>query len=287
MVGFLIVDKPKGLTSHDVVKRVRNLFPKSVKVGHTGTLDPLATGVLIISVGKATRLSEFLLKRDKSYKVKGILGLSSPTYDVDGEIKEVECKEVGKKEFLKVLSMFRGEIEQKPPPFSAVRIRGKRAYELARKGEKVELTKRRVKIYEIDLLSFSYPEFELLVRCSSGTYIRSLVHDIGMELSCDAVVSELRRTCVGDLCENDAVPLERVIEEGVEKFLKSPEEVLGFPKVKLSKKEEKLFINGVFLNKELPKGYYSVLSEEGKFLGVGVSNGELLKPEKVIVSQSN
>lgn len=283
MIGFLVIDKPKGLTSHDVVKRVRRLLSNSEKVGHTGTLDPLATGILILAVGKATRLSEYLLKRDKSYKVKGILGFSSPTYDVDGEVKKVECREIGEEEFKKALSKFLGTIEQSPPPFSAVRVGGKRAYELAREGKVVELPKRRVQIFNLTLLNFSYPEFELSVECSSGTYIRSLVHDIGRELSCDAVVSELRRTCVGDICESAAVPLERIEKEGVKRFLKRPEEVLGFPILKLTKEEERLFINGVFLRKELPEGLYSVLSEEGNFIGVGLSAKKFLKPEKVIL----
>lgn len=282
MTGFLVLDKPKGVTSHGVVSKVRKLVWKRCKVGHTGTLDPLATGVLILAIGKATRLSKYLLKWDKVYVVKGRFGLSSPTYDVDGELSPVKCREVSKEEFLSVLPKFTGKVEQVPPSYSAVRIGGKRAYQLAREGKKVELPSRTVEIYSLELLSFSYPEFELKVHCSSGTYIRSLIHDIGSSLGCSAVVVELCRTCVGKICEEQAVPLEELEKEGIKPFLKPPQEVLGFPVLKLTEKEERLFRNGVFLRRELPKGFYSVLSCTGNFLGVGRSNGEVLKPETVI-----
>lgn len=281
MIGFLVVDKPEGLTSHDVVLQVRKLA-NGVKVGHTGTLDPLATGVLILALGKATRLSEYLLKRDKVYKVKGRLGLSSPTYDIDGELSLVNCPDISREALLSVLSHFKGKITQIPPPYSAVRVKGKRAYQLAREGKQVELPPREVEIYSLELLSFSYPDFELLVRCSSGTYIRSLIHDIGRKLGCDAVVVELRRTCVGNICESEAVPLETLEREGIKPFLKKPQEILGFPVVKLPPEKERLFKNGAPIPLDLPPGLYSVLSEKGEFLGVGRSNGEVLKPEKVI-----
>ncbi len=282
MIGFLTVDKPRGITSHDVVSRIRKLLGRKVKVGHTGTLDPLATGVLIIAVGKATRLSEYLLKRDKVYKVKGKFGLYSPTYDVDGKLSVVECQEVSKEELLSILPRFTGEVVQYPPPYSAVRVKGKRAYQLAREGKKVELPPRKVTIYSLKLLSFSYPTFELLVHCSSGTYVRSLVHDIGKALSCSAVVEELRRVCVGNICENEAISLDTLEKNGVEPFLKPPHEVLGFPTVILSEREEKLFKNGAPIPKTLPTGLYSALSLDREFIGVGRSNGEVLRPEKVI-----
>jgi tRNA pseudouridine55 synthase len=282
MFGFLIVDKPKGLTSYDVVEKIKLKVPKRIKVGHTGTLDPLATGVLIVAVGRATRLSEYLLKREKSYVVEGIFGYSSETYDIDGELKKVECPEVPRESLTGVLKNFTGTIKQVPPPFSAIRIKGKRAYQLAREGKKVQLPEREVTIYKLELLEYSYPKFKLFVRCSSGTYIRSLIHDLGRALSCDAVVSELRRVCIGNICEKEAVPLELIEKEGVEKFLKKPDEILGFPKVKINEIEKRLFLNGGFLVKNLPSGMYSVLSESNRFLGVAVSNGEVLKPKKVI-----
>ena len=280
--GFLILDKPKGITSHDVVSEVRRLVGRRCKVGHTGTLDPLATGVLILALGKTTKLSKYLLKQDKVYIVRGRFGLSSPTYDVDGELSSVKCREVSEEELLSALPNFTGKIEQIPPSYSAVWVKGKRAYQLAREGKSVELPSRTVEIYSLELLSFSYPDFELRVHCSSGTYIRSLVHDIGNSLECSAVVVALRRICVGEICEEQAVSLEDLKREGVKPFLKPPQEVLEFPVLKLTEREEKLFRNGVFLRRELPKGFYSVLSHTGNFLGVGRSNGETLKPETVI-----
>ncbi len=282
MIGFLVVDKPRGITSHDVVSEVRKLVGKEFKVGHTGTLDPLATGVLVLALGKATRLSKYLLEKDKVYRVKGRFGLDSPTYDVDGELSSVECSDISKEELLSVLPGFTGKVKQVPPPYSAVRVGGKRAYQLAREGKKVELPPRTVEIYSLELLSFSYPDFELLVHCSSGTYVRSLIHDIGRALNCSAVVVELRRICVGKLCESRAVTLETLKNRGIAPFLLPPQEVLEFPLLVLTGKEEKLFKNGVFLKRELPPGLYSVLSPTRRFLGVGRSNGEVLKPETVV-----
>lgn len=279
--GFLVVNKPKGLTSHRVVEKVRELLPKGVKVGHTGTLDPLATGVLILAIGKATRLSQYLIKKDKCYVVKGRFGLTSNTYDVDGEVKEVKCREIGKEEFTEALKDFKGEIAQVPPPFSAVRVKGKRAYELARQGKEVELPKRRVKIYLLELLEFNYPSFTLKVCCSSGTYIRSLVHDIGKKLNCSAVVEELKRTKVGKIGIEKATTLEEIREKGVEKFLLKPQEVLDFPILEIEDEEE--FKQGKRITvKGKEEGLYSVV-KGGKFLGVGeVREGKLL-PRKVLI----
>ena len=279
--GFLIVDKPEGMTSFDVVKKVRKLFSRQSKVGHTGTLDPLATGVLILAVGKATRLSEYLLKQDKCYIVKGRFGLSSDTYDLDGKIEEVSCPEITKDALLKVLERFRGEIEQIPPPFSAIRIKGKRAYELARKGEKVELKPRRVRIYSLKLLNFSYPDFEIEVCCSSGTYVRTLVHDIGKALGCDAVVVELRRTKVGKITVDEAVPLSELSKGNIKSLLIPVDELLDMPEIKLSSESKKRFKNGARIRVEAPDGLYKVYSD-GEFLGVGVVKSNLLKPEKVL-----
>jgi len=284
MTGFLVVDKPRGITSHQVTQEVKKLLPRGLKVGHTGTLDPLATGLLILTVGKATRLSEYLLKKDKCYRVKGVFGLKSPTYDVDGEVERVECRKVEREELLRALKKFRGEIEQKPPPFSAVRVKGKRAYQLAREGKEVELPKRKVRIDKLELLSFNYPEFELLVCCSSGTYVRSLIHDIGNEVGCPAVVKELRRVKVGDIGEEMAVTLDEVKRRGVEELLIPPQELLGFPVLKLEEKELEAFKQGRSLKKEgLKAGLYSVLTKNGRFAGVGEVKGGSLLPRKVLL----
>ena len=279
--GFLVIDKTKGITSHDVVLKVKRLFPRRTKIGHTGTLDPLATGVLILAVGKATRLAEYLLKKDKCYVVKGRLGLSSNTYDVDGEVREVPCKRVGEEELKEVLKDFTGEIEQVPPPFSAIRIKGKRAYELARKGAKVELPSRKVTIYSLKLLDFNYPDFTLEVCCSSGTYIRSLVHDIGRALGCDAVVVELRRTKVGNVSLEDAILLEKLNRKNISHYILPPDSLIDFPEVELGEREARLFKNGGRIRLNLPEGHYKVYSK-GTFLGIGIVKSGSLKPEKVL-----
>lgn len=278
--GFLLIDKPSGITSTEVVRVIKR-FLGIKKIGHTGTLDPLATGLLILAVGKATRFSEYLLKQDKCYVVKGRFGLSSDTYDIDGNLKEVPCQEIKKEDLLKVLNNFKGEIEQVPPPYSAIRIKGKRAYELARKGEKVELKPRKIKIYSLKLISFNYPDFELEVCCSSGTYIRSLVYDIGRALGCAAVVTELRRTKVGKITIDKAISLSKLNRENIKEFLIPIDKLLDMPEMKISIDDGKKFRNGVKIKVNALDGLYKVFSAD-KFLGVGIVKSNLLKPEKVL-----
>ncbi|ADU96872.1 tRNA pseudouridine synthase B [Thermovibrio ammonificans HB-1] len=281
VAGFLPVDKPSGITSHDVVDRVRKLLPRRTKVGHTGTLDPLATGLLVLAVGKATKFSQFLLKQDKCYTVEGELGLSSPTYDVDGEVVSVPCPPLSEEELQSALSRFVGEIEQTPPPFSAVRIKGKRAYQLAREGKEFTLPKRRVTVYSLKLLSFSFPRFSLEVCCSSGTYIRSLVHDIGLALGTDAVVTSLRRTKVGNLSVESAVKLSELNRENLFSYLLPVESLLPFPHLSLSDKEAEDFRHGRRFSVSAPDGTYSVCSSSG-FLGVGEVVKGQLRPLRVM-----
>jgi len=281
--GFLVIDKPAGITSHGVVEQVRKLLPKKVKVGHTGTLDPLATGLLILAVGKATRFSRYLIKQDKCYFVRGRLGLSSDTYDIDGNVKEIECPEIKKEDIERVIQDFKGEISQVPPPFSAVRIKGKRAYELARQGEFFEIKARTVKVYSINLTHFEYPDFTLEVCCSSGTYVRSLIHDIGKALGCDAVVAELRRTRIGNISVEEAVTIEELKKKGVEKFLVPIEKILPFPSLSLDEREAKMFRNGAKIKSDLEEGVYKIFSPKG-FIGVGKVSKGYLKPETVLLN---
>jgi tRNA pseudouridine55 synthase len=280
--GFLLIDKPKGVTSHDVVESVRKLLPRKVKVGHTGTLDPLATGLLILAVGKATKFSQFLQKQDKCYEVEGEFGLTSDTYDVDGKVERVECGPISEEELLSVLPKLRGEILQVPPPFSAVRVKGRRAYELARKGEKVELPPRKVKIHSLELLRFNYPRFLLKSCVSSGTFVRSLVHDLGELLGCSAVVVELRRVSIGSVPVERAVPLDTLNKENLPEFLIPVGELLPFPKVELPPELSRRFCHGqkLPLNRAL-SGKVKVYSGSGKFLGVGELEGGRLRPLRV------
>ncbi len=281
--GLLLVDKPRGVTSHGVVTKIRKLL-KGIKVGHTGTLDPLATGLLIVLIGKATRFSEYFLKLDKCYSVTAELGLVSDTYDVDGNLSRVNCEPIKRSDLLKVLPKFHGEIEQVPPPFSAVRIKGKRAYQLAREGKPVQLSPRRVRIHSVRLSDFNYPEFKLEVCCSSGTYIRSLIHDIGKSLNCGAVVTELRRTFIGNIPVKDAVPVKKIEDAGVEKFLKPLEEFLPLPRLEIPDNLGVRFIKGAIVKIDAENGLYKVFCC-GKFIGVGRLTGGRLKPEKVYTQE--
>ena len=206
--GILNIDKPQGITSHDVVDIVRKIFP-GIKVGHTGTLDPIATGVLPICIGKATKLSDELLSENKVYKVKMLLGVETDTYDITGKIvfaNTLNEDEIYIKERIK---RFIGKSSQIPPIYSAIKIKGKKAYEYARNGENVSLKPREIEIFNIDDIDVNLRKRQVsfVVSCTKGTYIRSLVHDIGIKLGCGATMIELKRLKTGDFDINDSIDL--------------------------------------------------------------------------------
>ncbi len=219
MNGILIINKPAGPTSHDVVDKIRKLT-ETQKVGHAGTLDPFARGVLIILIGKATKLSENFLKQDKTYIATLLLGKESDTYDKTGKIKNINDRRPKIKEIKKILKSFVGEIEQKPPMFSAIKVKGQKLYELAHQGKKIELAPRLVKIHSIKILKYNYPEVKIEVKCASGTYIRSLAHDTGKKLKTGALLKELIRTQSGKFRIKDAVKLENLTKENIKKYIK-------------------------------------------------------------------
>jgi tRNA pseudouridine55 synthase len=207
--GILLLDKPSGPTSHDVVMAVRRGTGEK-QVGHAGTLDPLATGLLVICLGPATRLSDYLRDKDKRYRARVRLGQSTNTYDADGEITAETDNLPERATVEEALVKFRGPIQQRPPAFSAIKRGGKKAYELARAGEAVELEARPVEIHLLELLEWQPPEFTLDVFCSSGTYIRSLAHDLGQALGCGAHLTALRRTASGNFQVGEAVTLDEL-----------------------------------------------------------------------------
>ncbi len=210
--GVLVVDKPVGLTSHDVVQIIRR-GTGIKRAGHTGTLDPRASGVLVVLIGPAVRLSEFVSASDKRYQATIRLGSSTDTYDAEGEITgSSSVASITEEQFDEALSRFVGEIEQVPPPYSAVKIKGKKAYELARKGKPVELEPRKINVYSLELLEWAPPEAVIDVYCSSGTYVRSLANDLGEALGCGAHLVGLRRTKSGRFSLRDAVSLRRLRE---------------------------------------------------------------------------
>lgn len=210
--GVLVIDKPIGLTSHDVVQIIRR-GTGIRRAGHTGTLDPRASGVLVVLVGPAVRLSEYVSAADKRYQATITLGSSTDTYDSEGEVTDTApLNGISEDSFLDVLNSFIGEIEQIPPPYSAVKIKGRKAYEMARKGEEVELEPRRIQVYSLDVLEWAPPEVVIDVYCSSGTYVRSLANDLGKALGTGAHLIGLRRTKSGRFSLRDAVPLRRLKE---------------------------------------------------------------------------
>lgn len=226
MFGFLNVNKPTGLTSRRAVDAVKKQV-RPAKVGHTGTLDPLASGVLLVAVGPATRLAQFVLEQTKSYVATYRLGVTSTTDDMEGEIQTVEnAPEISRDQLAVALDAFRGEIDQVPPEFSAVKVDGSRAYRLARRGRSVELQPKKVTIHELDLLDFTYPEFRVRVQCSSGTYLRSLGRDIGEALQSGAVMTALVRTEVGTVRIEEAIELDDLQRPDWESSLMPPQAAL-------------------------------------------------------------
>ena len=211
--GILVVDKPVGLTSHDVVEIIRK-GTNIRRAGHTGTLDPRASGVLVVLVGPAVRLSEFVSASDKRYQAIIKLGGATDTYDADGRFTGQSDTPVNVTEaqFNEVLQTFVGEIEQIPPPFSAVKVGGRKAYELARAGEEVELAPRKINVFHLEVLEWAPPEVVIDVHCSSGTYVRSLANDLGTQLGCGAYLVGLRRTKSGRFTLRDATPLRKLQE---------------------------------------------------------------------------
>ena len=219
MDQILLIDKPAGMTSHDVVDRVRHIF-KTRSVGHAGTLDPFATGLLILGVGAATkRLSEYV-GLDKTYEATARLGATSTTFDLEGVITETVgangvrpgARRAPLQDIEDVLNQFRGGYEQKAPIFSAKKIHGKKLYELARRGQATEEMRptKHVEIFELEVLNYKWPDLKFRVRCSSGTYIRSLADDIGRALGCGAYLTELRRTAIGSHRIEEATPLDKL-----------------------------------------------------------------------------
>jgi len=214
--GILLVDKQEGETSHDVVQSVRKAL-STRKVGHAGTLDPFATGLLVLLVGRCTKLSAFITEEHKTYEALVRFGVETDTYDKTGKVtRETDPSAIKRQDLEQILSAFTGEIDQVPPPFSAVKVKGRRAYEMARKGKEVELPPRRVFVYELVLEEFEIPFARLRLRCSSGTYVRSLASDLGKLMGCGAHLSELRRTQIGSFHVEQAISSTAILKYSAE-----------------------------------------------------------------------
>lgn len=279
--GILNIDKPQGITSHDVVDIVRKIFP-GIKVGHTGTLDPIATGVLPICIGKATKLSDELLSENKVYKVKMLLGVETDTYDITGKIvfaNTLNEDEIYIKERIK---RFIGKSSQIPPIYSAIKIKGKKAYEYARNGENVSLKPREIEIFNIDDIDVNLRKRQVsfVVSCTKGTYIRSLVHDIGIKLGCGATMIELKRLKTGDFDINDSTDLYEFLNleylDMLDKIVSIEELYKDSKKINLKDKDYDKFLNGIAIKTDVPNGIVRVY-ENLRYKGLGKVNDNLLK----------
>lgn len=272
--GVLVVDKPIGLTSHDVVQIIRR-GTGIRRAGHTGTLDPRASGVLVVLVGPAVRLSEYVSASDKRYQATIRLGSSTDTYDAGGKVvASGSVTDVSEEMFVNALSKFVGEIEQVPPPYSAVKVQGRKAYDMAREGEEVILEPRKINVYSLELLEWDPPEAVIDVFCSSGTYVRSLANDMGNVLGCGAYLIGLRRTKSGRFTLRDAVPLRRLQESFVAgnwyRFLIPAAEALAdWPMVELDADQVELIRHGHRVAHEGDmKGWARGVSQQGDLVAL-------------------
>lgn len=275
MNGIVIVDKPQDWTSQDVTARLRRVF-NTRRIGHGGTLDPMATGVLPVFVGRATRGVEFFEHAEKTYKTVLRLGMTTDTEDVTGEVLSRQEVRVTREEFLSVLDRFRGPILQVPPMYSALKINGQKLVDLARKGKTVQREARPVTIHELTCLEFSGETARLRVRCSKGTYIRTLCKDIGEALGCGGCMEALRRTQAGEYEISQAVPLQTLLETTEpEKYLRPVDTLFGaYSAVTLTAKQELRCRNGNSFSLSLPDGTYRAYAQNGEFLMLArVENG--------------
>lgn len=253
MDGFVNIYKPKGITSFDVIRFLRKQIGVR-KIGHIGTLDPAAEGVLVVAIGQATKLIEFMMDHDKKYRAIITLGKKSTTYDGEGEISNVSNQKIVLKEIEKVVNSFVGEIRQVPPIFSALKIDGKRAYKRARAGEEIEMKERKVKIYSIDIINYKYPNLELEIYCGKGTYIRSIANDIGEKLKIGAYLSYLKRTAIDNFLIKNSHTFEDIEINGVVKYLLPIKRgVAHLYHINLTHQEYKILKNGGFVEKKIPK----------------------------------
>ncbi|WP_406585032.1 tRNA pseudouridine(55) synthase TruB [Clostridium beijerinckii] len=291
MNGVLNIFKNKGMTSFDVVRKIKFLANEK-KVGHTGTLDPEATGVLPVCLGKATKTIDYIMNSNKVYEVKFLLGVKTTTYDLEGEILEKnEIDHIKSDEVSEVALSFIGEYDQVPPMYSALKKNGVRLYELARKGIEVEREARKVRIFNISDLKIELPYVYMKVACSKGTYIRSLCYDIGEKLKVGAAMAELNRSETSIFKQSDSVNIDDLTKENIQDYIMTIEDALSFyPKIVVKSTFTKLLINGVkvfdkrLTNEKREKNVlYRVYDSEGTFIGIGKQDDDGFKIEKLLL----
>lgn len=289
MDGIINIYKPLGITSFDVVKKVMKIC-RTKKVGHTGTLDPLASGVLPICIGRATKIVDFIMSESKVYKAQLMLGIKTDTYDREGTILNKCDVSLSQDELVSVINTFVGEILQEPPMYSALKVNGKRLYELARKGIVIERDKRPINIYSIDILDIQLPLVTFQVSCSKGTYIRSLCNDIGSKLGVGGTMWDLERIQTGAFNKANSVLLEDITSENIESLLIPIDEALkDYDKLTFSCKHENLLLNGVKINNPYlinnieSNKLYRVYMDNSKFVGLGLRDEYGFKVVKLLV----
>lgn len=287
MDGILNIYKPSGMTSFDVVKIIRKLT-KVKKVGHTGTLDPLAIGVLPICLGKATKLVDYIMDDFKVYDVILKLGCISDTYDKEGTILQNKCINSSDEEIINAINSFEGVIDQIPPMYSALKVNGKRLYDLARKGIEVERKSRKITIYYINIKKIEKPYIYFTVKCSKGTYIRSLCNDIGAKLGCGGLMWNLERTATSIFTKENSINLDNLTEENIKYYVIPMDVALQkYKKLYFEKYLEKLLVNGVaikdpLLIEDIPENELFRVYLESKFIGIGMKNKPGFKMIKLL-----
>lgn len=294
MRGVLLVDKPSGMTSHDVVDRIRRAAGTR-RVGHTGTLDPAATGLLILCLGEATRLSDFLTGLEKEYEGTLRFGVVTDSYDLDGKVvEERPVPDFSEADIQKTFDQYTGDIMQLPPMVSAVKVKGERLYKAARRGEVVEREPRPVTVHEFTLLGYEAPDARFRVRCTRGTYARTLCYDVGEALGCGGTLAALRRTAVGAHRVENAAPVDAFVSpEDVVARLLRPEDALDLPAIVVKAASRRTVVDGGTLDENdwigrLPveQGWLQVKTEAGALLAVGevrpTSHGLTVQPRRVI-----
>lgn len=292
MNGVLNIFKPKGMSSFDAVRVVKKVAGTG-KVGHTGTLDPEATGVLPICIGKATKIIDYIMDSEKVYEVTLKLGIRTTTYDLEGEVlEERDPSHLTEEEILNAIDSFKGEYSQIPPMYSALKQNGVRLYELARKGIEVERKGRLVNIYNLEDIKINNPYISMKVTCSKGTYIRSLCYDIGEKLGVFATMTQLNRAKTSVFSQEKSININELTKENINDYILSMEEALEkYDKIIVNKKYVKLLVNGVRVadgrftkDKVINNKLYRVYDDENNFIGLGERNDAGFKIEKLLIA---
>lgn len=284
MDGIIIINKPQNCTSHDIVRKAKKFFNE--KVGHTGTLDPNATGVLPLLVGKGTQIAKYIINHDKTYVAILQLGEKKDTADVEGnsiETKEVSEQSLKTEKVKEVLNSFIGKQEQIPPIYSAIKVNGKKLYDYARKGEKVEIQPRQIEIYNMELINIDKTNktIEFKVDCSKGTYIRTLCENIAEKLDTVGYMKELNRTKVGEFSINDSITIEQLENGNYNNFITVEDYFKNYENINLNEKKLQLFLNGVQLTWNFEDGIYKVYCDN-QFIGIGTIKNNLLKRDIIL-----